>query len=121
MFEFKKYFFKGDGSCLYHAVAHQAGLITTYSKGDDMVSGHLRRLALLTMLNYPAVRLESGLSEEQWLGKQKQVVHPTSWGGDEEVRLLAVGLKCHIIVITDSSSGNVLVVIIPAHHLPFQV
>ena len=35
---------KGDGSCLYHAVAHQAGPITTYSTGDDMVSGHLRRL-----------------------------------------------------------------------------
>ena len=34
----KKYCVKGDGSCLYHAVAHQAGLITTYSKGDDMVS-----------------------------------------------------------------------------------
>ena len=44
-----------------------------------MVSGHLRRLALLTMLNYPAVKLDSGLSEEQWLDKQKEVVHPTSW------------------------------------------
>ena len=45
----KRHSVKGDGSCLYHAVAHQAGLITTYGTGDDIVSGHLRYLALLTM------------------------------------------------------------------------
>jgi len=53
---------KGDGSCLYHAVAHQAKLITTFSTGDEVISRHLRRLTLFTMLNYPAVQLESNLS-----------------------------------------------------------
>ena len=92
----------GDGSCLYHAVAHQAKLITTFSTGDEVVSMHLRRLTLLTMLNYPAVQLEGSLSRRAWLEKQQQVLNKNEWGGDVELRLMAIGLKQNIIVITDS-------------------
>ena len=38
----KRHSVNGDGSCLYHAVAHQAGLITASSTGDEVVSRHLR-------------------------------------------------------------------------------
>jgi len=58
---------------------------------------HLRHLVLLTMLNYPAVRLESVLSEEEWLVKQKKVVQSANWGGDVEVQLMSMGLKRNII------------------------
>ena len=70
----KRHSVNGDGSCLYHAVAHQAGLITAFSTGDEVVSRHLRRLVLLSMLNYPAVRLEAIMSQEEWLQKQKETV-----------------------------------------------
>ena len=72
----------GDGSCLYRAVAHQAKLIPTFSTGDEVVSRHLRRLTLLTMLNYPAVQLESNLSQQAWLAKQQQILSKNDWGGD---------------------------------------
>jgi len=94
---------KGDGSCLYHAVAHQAKLIPTFSTGDEVVSRHLRRLTLLTMLNYPAVQLESNLSQQAWLAKQQQILNKNEWGGDLELRLMAIGLKQSIVFITDST------------------
>ena len=100
----KRHSVTGDGSCLYHAVAHQAGLITASSTGNEEISRHLRRLVLLTMLNYPAVRLEAIMSQEEWLQKQKEIVIPTNWGGDLDVRLMAIGLKKNITVITDSES-----------------
>ena len=40
--QLKRHVVKGDGSCLHHAVAHQAGLITSSSTGDEVVSNHLR-------------------------------------------------------------------------------
>ena len=43
------------------------------------------------MLNYLAVWLESSLSEEEWLIKQKEVVQSANSGGDIEVRLMAIG------------------------------
>jgi len=70
----KRHCVKGDGSCLYHAIAHQAGLITASSSGDELVSGHLRHLAFLTMLNFPAVQLETTMPQEEWLQKQKEGV-----------------------------------------------
>ena len=42
----KRHVVKDDGSCLYHAIAHQAGLIKSSSTGDEVVSNHLRRLTL---------------------------------------------------------------------------
>ena len=98
----RKHQVKGDGSCLYHAVAHQSKLITTFSTGDEVVSRHLRRLTLLTMLNCPAVQLEGNLSQQAWLDKQQQVLNKNEWGSDVDLRLMAIGLKRNIIVITDS-------------------
>ena len=57
----------GDGSCLYHAVAHQVGLISEESRGDNTISMLLRQTASRMMTEHPAVRLEDGLSPTQWL------------------------------------------------------
>lgn len=47
------------------------------------------------------------MSQEEWLQKRKEIVIPTNWGGDLHVRLMAVGLKKNITVITDYESGSV--------------
>jgi len=54
------------------------------------------------MLNYPAVQLESNLSRQAWLNKQQQVLNENEWGGDIELRLMAIGLKRNILVIANS-------------------
>ncbi|XP_065895687.1 deubiquitinase OTUD6B-like [Dysidea avara] len=105
--QLKRHTVKGDGSCLYHAIAHQAGLIASSSTGDEVVSNHLRQLTLLAMLNYPAIQLECSLSDQDWQAKRLQVLTTCEWGGDIELRLMAVGLKRDIIVVTDSNLGNV--------------
>ena len=105
--QLKRHVVKGDGNCLYHATAHQAGLIASSSTGDEAVNNHLRRLTLLTMLNYHVIQLESSLSNQDWQAKQQQVLTTSEWGGDIEFQLMAVGLKKDILVITDSSVGNV--------------
>jgi len=86
-----KHVVNGDGSCLYHAVAHQAGFITKYCKGNEKISLHLRKVAVDTMLKYPSVCSETGLSKLQWLGKQFEILKPDTWGGDLELCLLAIG------------------------------
>ncbi|XP_065913758.1 uncharacterized protein [Dysidea avara] len=95
-----------DGSCLYHSIAHQAGFIAKSSCGDKLVSNHLRQVAHKTMNEHPCVHLEEGLSVVQWLEKKERVMDPTEWGGDMEVRLLAIALHRDIIVITDNSSDG---------------
>jgi len=57
-----KHVIKGDGSCLYHTIAHQAGFISSNSKGDETISLQLKKVAVDTMSKYPSVRLEDGLS-----------------------------------------------------------
>ena len=57
----------GEGSCLYHAVAHQAGFISKGSRGDVNISCQLRQLALHMMTKYPTIRTEDGLTATQWL------------------------------------------------------
>ena len=101
-----KHCVKADGNCLYHAIAHQAKLITKYSTGDELVSRHLRNLVFLTMLTYSNIRLETSMSTTEWLEKQKRVLMPREWGGDFELRLMAISLKRDIIVITDSTTGS---------------
>ena len=59
------------------------------------------------MLSYPAIQLECSLSDKDWKAKQQQVLTTSEWGGDIELRLMAVGLKRDILVITDSSVGSV--------------
>jgi len=105
----KRHAVKGDGSCFYHTIAHQAGLIAGSSTGDEVVSNHLRRLTLLTMLNYPAIQLECSLSDQDRQAKQQHVLTNSEWGGDIELQLMVIGLKKDILVITDSSVGNVFV------------
>ena len=100
LLNFKKHSVYGDGSCLYHAIAHQAGFINGNSKGCTIISKHLRQMVLKVMTDYPAVRLEDGLSTIQWLERKKAVLDPTEWGGDLEIRLLAIGLKRDIVVLT---------------------
>ena len=68
----KKHSVNGDGSCLYHAIAHQAGFINSNSRGCTIISKNLRQMVFKVMTDYPAVRLEDGLSIIQWLEKSKQ-------------------------------------------------
>ena len=89
----KCYVVSGDGSCLYHAVAHQAGFISKSSRGDKNISGQLRQLVVSMMVKYPDIRTEDGLTVAQWLQKKIVVLDPLEWGGDLELRLLAIGLK----------------------------
>jgi len=93
----------GDGSCLYHAVAHQAGLISKNSRGDGTISFQLRQLALNMMTKHPAVRVEDGLTAVQWLQKKMTILEPSEWGGDLELRLLAIGIQRDIVVVTSDS------------------
>ena len=112
--QIKRHTVKGDGSCLYHAIAHQAGLIASSSTGDEVMSNHLRQLTLLAMLNY---QLECSLSDQDWQAKQLQVLTTCEWGGDIELRLMVVGLKRDIMVVTDSNLGNLFACKFP-HQLP---
>ena len=41
----QKHAVRGDGNCVYHAIAHQAGLIPSSIDGDEAVCRHLRHLA----------------------------------------------------------------------------
>ena len=93
---------RGDGNCLYHAIAHQAGLIPSSSSGDETVCRHLRHLTFLTMLNYPAIQSEGFFSQGEWMEKQQTILQDNEWGGDVEIRLMAIGLKKEVTVITDS-------------------
>ena len=40
----------GDGSCLYHAIAHQAGFINRSSRGEKIVTNVLRQIVLKMMV-----------------------------------------------------------------------
>ena len=61
----------GDGSCLYHAVAHQAGFIPKSSRSDRVTSNFLRQMVSKTMDEFRHVRMEDGLSLIHWLEKSK--------------------------------------------------
>ena len=94
----------GDGSCLNHAVTHQAGFISKSSRGDKNISRQLHQLTVSMMVKYPDVCAEDGLTSTQWLQKKIVVQDPTEWGGDLELCLLVVGLKRDIVVITASDN-----------------
>ena len=94
----------GDGSCLYHAVAHQVGLISKDSRGDRNINSSLHQLTQSRMINHPEVRAEDGLIKVQWLQKKMTILDPSEWDGDLELHLLAIGIKRDIVVITVSDN-----------------
>jgi len=98
----RKHVVKGDGNCLYHSIAHQAGLISLSSDGNDHISQQLRKIAECTMWKYPDIRKESGLTVVQWLQKTQEILQNNNWGGDTELRLLAIGIQRDIIVVTST-------------------
>ena len=53
------------------------------------------------MTDHPAVHPENGLSTTQWLQIKQTILDHAEWGGDLEMRLLAIGLKRDIVVITE--------------------
>ena len=75
-------------------------------KGNETISLHLRKIAVDTMLKHPSVRLETGVSNLQWLHKQLEILKPDTWGGNLEVRLLAIGLQRDVIVLTAVTNGS---------------
>ena len=77
----------------YHAVAHQAGFISRSSQANESISLYFRKVVVETMLKLSSVCLEIGMSNLQWLHKQLEILKPSTWGGDLEVRLLAIGLQ----------------------------
>ena len=91
---------RGDGSCMYHAVAHHAGLIVVTGHGDVSVHAQLRQLAVVAMRQHPGVREEDGLSLAQWQAKEALIQCPAHWGGDLELCVLAIGLGKDIIVLS---------------------
>ena len=99
---FGRHIVNGDGNCLYHAIAHQAGFIDRDCRGDIVVAKQLRVLALNCMHQYPAVHLEDGIDVIQWEKKKIRILQPNEWGGDLEVRLLAIAIGQDVIVITGS-------------------
>ena len=101
-----------DGSYIYHAIAHQAGFINRNNQGDKIVSGLLRQIVLKMMTEYPDVCLEAA----QWLQKKQTTLDPAQWGGDLEVRLLAIGLKRDVVVLTAADDGSTY-----AHQFPCQL
>jgi len=95
---------KGDGDCLYHSVAHQAGLVPQISQGEEYISQQLRKVAFSTMLNHADVCKESGLLVRQWKQKRQNIVKSGTWGGDTELRLLAIDIQWDIVVIIAQTS-----------------
>ena len=76
----RKHPIKGDGNCLYHSVAHQAGLVSQISQGDEYISQQLRKIALSTMLNHADVCKESGITVHQWKQKRQDIVKSGTCG-----------------------------------------
>jgi len=106
---------KGDGSCLYHTIAHQAGFIS------ETISLQLRKVAVDTMSKYPSVQLEDGLlSYSQWIQKKIDILKPNTWGGDLELRLLAIGLQRDIAVVTAATNGSTFGCLYPSQPPPVQ-
>ena len=99
----KKHTVKGDGSCLYHAIFHQGGFISSTSKGNDSISQQLRQLAVTIMKKHPDVRMKDNMPVTSWLQKQQDILNPINWSGDLEVCLLAIRLHRDIVVITVSN------------------
>ena len=53
---------------------------------------------------YPDVHKESGLNVIQWLQKCQEIPLTTTWGGDIELCLLAIGMQRDLVVLTATSN-----------------
>jgi len=83
-----------DGDCLFGAVAHQR----RFHDDDAMNIAELRDLAASTMQKYPAMFvpfLPEGDSLDAYCAKVRT---PAEWGGQLELRALALGLRRPIYV-----------------------
>ena len=69
--------------CLLQSLPHPS---------DPLWTKHLQ---YLTMLNYPTIQSEGSLSQADWMKKQQRVLQ------NNEIRLMATGLKKEVTVITD--------------------
>ena len=107
----------GDGDCLYHAIAHQAGFIKPNSHGDPLVAKQLRILASQCMQEYPDVRLEDGATKVQWEMRKTGILQ-SEWGGDLEIRLLAIAIGRQIVVVTGSENTFTSARRFPCHPPP---
>jgi len=67
------------------------------------------------MLNYPYIQSEGSISQADWMDKQQTILRANEWGGDLEIRLMAIGLNKQVTLITDSSVGNVFAQKYPCH------
>ena len=61
-------------------------------------------LALLCVHKYPNVQLEDGISQSQWEQKKLRIIQPNEWGGDLELRLLAIAIGKEVVIITGSDN-----------------
>ena len=59
----------GDASCMYNAIAHQAGMINRRERGDRDVSDQLCQPVLTMMRRHPGAQQEDGIPPQQWLDK----------------------------------------------------
>ena len=115
-----KYVVKGDGSCLYHAISHQASFISNPCQGDNTISMHLRKIALDVMHKHPSICSEGNFSKLEWLKRQQEILSADRWGGDLEIRLLAIGLHRDIVVITAASNGSTFTRLYPSKPPPLE-
>ena len=90
------------------------GLSARTVGGDTTISSQIRQLDLNMMTKPPAVRHEDGLTPIQCLQKRMTILQPSEWGGDLELRLLAIGIQreLHQIVLIVAMQGGFLV----SHH-----
>jgi len=61
---------------------------------------------------------KNSLSQANWMDKQQTILQDNEWGGNLEIRLMAIGLEKEVTVITDSTVGNVFAWKYPSHPPP---
>lgn len=68
------------------------------------------------MQRYREVHTEEGMSQHQWEQKKLRILY--HWGGDLEVRLLAIGIGKEIVVIIGSGNVCTSACRVPCHLSP---
>ena len=99
----------GDGSCLYHAIAHQAGFINRSSTGETIVSESFKTNSFQDDGRTSCCSLGRWPVNSTVATKETKTLNPYQWDGDLEVQLLAIGLKRDIVVLTVTQDGSTYV------------